>query len=323
MMIAPSEILSLAKETLTIEGQAIIDISNNLSESFIRMAEKIYASKGRLILTGVGKSAHIAQKISSTLNSVGTSSVFMHATDAIHGDLGVIGEYDMVLILSKSGNTSEIKTLVPLIRAMGNPILSFVSDADSYLENQSEITIRIPIEREACPNNLAPTTSTTVQLAMGDALAMVLLKLNEFSSKDFARLHPGGLLGKRLNITVADLYSRAARPQVALTDTVRKVIMEISSKRLGATAVLDSGGNIAGIVTDGDLRRMMEKYDDLRALTAKDIMSANPKRISPDELAVNALETMRTKSITQLLVVRNDEYLGVIHIHDILREGII
>ena len=322
-MIATAEILSIAKETLKTEGQAIIDISDRISDSFPRMAEKIHASKGRLILTGVGKSAHIAQKISSTLNSIGTPSVFMHATDAIHGDLGVIGEDDLVLILSKSGNTSEIKTLVPLIRAMGNPILALVSDPGSYLESQSEITVLIPIKREACPNNLAPTTSTTVQLAMGDALAMVLLKMNEFSMKDFARLHPGGLLGKRLNVTVSDLFSHNACPQVLLSDSVRRVIMEISTKRLGATAVLDSGGRIAGIVTDGDLRRMMEKFENFGHLTAKDIMSVNPKQITPDELAVNALETMRSKSITQLLVVKNDDYLGVIHIHDILREGII
>jgi len=322
-MIAISEIISLAKETLTIEGQAIIDISNQIGESFPRMVGKIHTSKGRLVLTGVGKSAHIAQKISSTFNSIGTPSVFMHATDAIHGDLGVIGPDDLVLILSKSGNTSELKTLVPLIRAMGIPILSLVSDADSYLENQSEITVRIPIIREACPNNLAPTTSTTVQVAMGDALAMVLLRLNEFSTKDFARLHPGGLLGKRLNVTVSDLFSRISRPQVLGTDPVRKVIMEISTQRLGATAVLDTEGKVTGIVTDGDLRRMMEKFDDFRPLTAKDIMSVNPKQISPDELAVNALDTMRSKSITQLLVMRNEEYLGIIHIHDILREGII
>lgn len=323
IMIATSEILSIAKETLVIEGQAIINISDQIGESFLHMVEKIHASKGRLILTGVGKSAHIAQKISSTLNSIGTPSVFMHATDAIHGDLGVIGTDDLVLFISKSGNTSEIKTLVPLIRTMGNPILAMISDADSYLENQSEITVRIPILREACPNNLAPTTSTTVQLAMGDALAMVLLKLNEFSSKDFARLHPGGSLGKRLNTTVSDLFSRNARPQVLITDPVRKVIIEISSKRLGATAVLDSAGKVTGIVTDGDLRRMMEKFDDLRQLTANDIMSINPKHISPDKLAISALETMRANSITQLLVVRDDEYLGIIHIHDILREGII
>jgi arabinose-5-phosphate isomerase len=322
-MIATSEIITIARETLLIEGQAIIDISDQIGDSFIRMAQKIHASEGRLILTGVGKSAHIAQKISSTLNSIGTPSVFMHAADAIHGDLGVIGKPDLVLIISKSGNTSDIKTLVPLIRTMGNPILSFVSDPGSYLEYQSEISVRIPILREACPNNLAPTTSTAVQLAMGDALAMVLLRLNEFTSKDFARLHPGGLLGKRLNVTVADLFSHDACPRVRPTDEVRKVILEISSKRLGATAVLDESGKVMGIITDGDLRRMMEKQDDFRHLTAREIMSANPKKISPDELAASALETMRTNSITQLLVVRGDEYLGVIHIHDILREGII
>ncbi len=322
-MIAQSEIISIAKETLLTEGQAIISISDHIGDSFLRMVEKIYASKGRLILTGVGKSAHIAQKISSTLNSVGTSSIFMHPTDATHGDLGIIGPEDLVLILSKSGNTSEIKTLVPLIRSMGNSILALVSDADSSLENQAEITVRIPIIREACPNNLAPTTSTAVQLAMGDALAMVLLRINEFSSQDFARLHPGGSLGKRLNITVSDLFSRNACPRVLTTDPIRSVILEISSGRLGTTAVLDKSGKIIGIITDGDLRRMMERFDDTRQLTAKDIMSVNPRRISPDELAATALETMRSNSITSLLVVRNDDYLGVIHIHDILREGII
>jgi len=322
-MIAPSEILSLARQTLVAEGQAIIDVSSQIGDSFLQMVDKIYTSKGRVVLTGVGKSAHIAQKITSTLNSVGTPSVFMHPTDAIHGDLGVIGPSDLVLILSKSGNTAEIKTLVPLIRMLGNPILALVSDANSYLEDQAEITVRIPISREACPDNLAPTTSTTVQLAMGDALALVLQRVNEFSSKDFARLHPGGSLGKRLTVTVSDLYARNSRPHVSASDPIKKVIVEISSNRLGATAVLDPAGTILGIVTDGDLRRMMEKYEDFRQLTAKDIMSVNPKKISPDELAVNALETMRSKSITQLLVVSDNEYLGVIHIHDILREGII
>jgi len=322
-MIATSEILSLAKETLNLEGQAILDISDQLGDTFIRMAEKIHSSGGRLILTGVGKSAHVAQKVSSTLNSIGTPSIFMHAADAPHGDLGVIGKEDLILILSKSGNTDEIKTLVPLVRGLGNTILSFVSDADSYLESQSEITVRIPIPREACPNNLAPTTSTTAQLAMGDALAMVLLRMNEFSSKDFARLHPGGLLGKRLTTTVADLFAQNSVPRVLATDPVRKVIIEISSKRLGATPVLDNTGTIIGIITDGDLRRMMEKYEDTKPLIAKDIMTANPKFIAPEELAAYALETMRKNSITQLLVVKNNTYLGIIHIHDILREGII
>ncbi len=322
-MIAPSEILAIARETLRTEGQAITSLSDQIGESFLRMVDKIHSSKGRLILTGVGKSAHIAQKITSTLNSIGTPAIFMHPTDAIHGDLGIIGSDDSVLILSKSGNTSELKTLVPLIRAMGNSILAMVSDGGSYLENQAEITIRLPIIREACPNNLAPTTSTAVQLAMGDALAMALLKVNEFSSKDFARLHPGGLLGKRLNITVADLYTRGAKPMVKPTDPLKEVIMEITTKRLGATAVVDTDGRIAGIITDGDLRRMMQKFDNFTQLTASDILSKNPKKIEPQELAVIALETMRTNSITQLLVVSGEEYLGVIHIHDILREGII
>jgi arabinose-5-phosphate isomerase len=322
-MVDPSEIMATARETLLIEGQAITDIADQLGDSFVQLATRIFHSGGRLILTGVGKSALIAQKVTATLNSVGTPSVFMHATDASHGDLGVIGQSDMVLIFSKSGNTAEIRSLVPLIRALGNPVMAIVSDEGSYLENQAEITVRVPFLREACPNNLAPTTSTAVQMAIGDALAMALLKMNEFSSQDFARLHPGGLLGKRLNTTVSDLYSRNDKPVVRPSDPIRNVIMEISSKRLGATAVVDELDRIAGIITDGDLRRMMEKFDDIRDVTARDIMSPNPKRIGPNELAVSALEIMRSSSITQLLVVSGEKYLGVIHIHDILREGII
>ena len=322
-MIARSEIITIAQEAITTEGEAILALTGRIGDSFADMAGHIHGIRGRLVLTGVGKSAHIAQKLSSTFNSIGTPSVFMHPTDSTHGDLGMIGPDDSILILSKSGNTPEIKTLVPLLRTMGVPILSMVSDEGSYLESQSAITVRVPFDHEACPNNLAPTTSTAVQLAVGDALAMVLLRLNEFTSSDFARLHPGGLLGKRLNLTVADLFTHNARPEVRPEDSVRQVILEISSKRLGAAAVVDDTGNICGIITDGDLRRMMEHFEDFRGITAREIMSKHPKTISPDELAVQALEIMRNNSITQLLVTRSGKYLGVIHIHDILREGII
>jgi arabinose-5-phosphate isomerase len=317
------EILSGARETLLTEGKALLDLAHSLDENFADLVERIHSSKGRLIISGVGKSAHIAQKICATLNSIGTSSVFLHAADALHGDLGILGDQDLVLFISKSGNTPEIKVLIPQIRVLGNSILAMVSDPGSYLESQAEITVHLPFPAEACPNNLIPTTSTTLQLALGDALAICLLKLKGFSASDFARLHPGGALGKRLYLRVADLYHTNEKPLVGLSDTIRTVIMEITSKRLGATAVADHQDKIAGIITDGDLRRMMEKHADTRAITAAMIMSAKPKSISPDEPAATALELMRRNSITQLLVMKDDQYLGVIHIHDILREGIV
>ncbi|MFH0760777.1 MAG: KpsF/GutQ family sugar-phosphate isomerase [Bacteroidota bacterium] len=317
------EILSIARETLLTEGQAVLNLAGSLDDSFADLVERIHSSKGRLILSGVGKSAHIAQKICATLNSIGTPSVFLHAADALHGDLGILGDQDLVLFISKSGNTPEIKVLVPQIRILGNSILAIVSDKDSYLESQAEISVHLPFPAEACPNNLIPTTSTTLQLALGDALAICLLKLKGFSASDFARLHPGGALGKRLYLRVSDLYQHNEKPLVGLSDTIRTVIMEMTSKRLGATAVVDDQGKITGIITDGDLRRMMEKHDDTREIKASMIMSSDPKNISPDEPAAAALEIMRSNSITQLLVMQNDQYLGVIHIHDILREGIV
>jgi len=317
------EILAIARSALLAEGHALVNLAGTLDDHFADLVERIHASKGRLILSGVGKSAIIAQKTCATLNSIGISSAFLHAADALHGDLGIIGEHDLILFISKSGNTPEIKVLVPQIRILGNPILAIVTDPGSYLESQAEITVILPVSSEACPNNLVPTTSTTLQLAIGDALAICLLELKGFSASDFARLHPGGTLGKRLYLRVSDLYHRNEKPLVQLTDDVRTVIMEMTSKRLGATAVADSQGRITGIITDGDLRRMMEKYEDTRTLAAGMIMSANPKCISPGEPAVAALEAMRSNSITQLLVMEDEKYLGVIHIHDILREGIV
>lgn len=323
MTMDPKEILHRAGSVIRNEAEALLNLADSLDESFIRMVLRIHNHKGKIVLTGVGKSAHIARKICATLNSIGTSAVFMHATDALHGDLGIIGEDDLVLFLSKSGNTPEIKVLVPQIKVLGNPILALISDPGSYLEEHAEITVRLAFTSEACHVNLVPTTSTTLQLAAGDALAMCLVELKGFSAQDFGRLHPGGSLGKRIFLRVADLYRHNQRPLVKSGDSVRTVIMEMTSKRLGATAVENDEGEITGIITDGDLRRMMEKHDDTRHLTASMIMSPFPKTISPDEPAASALEKMRTNSITQLLVLQEKEYLGVIHIHDILREGIV
>ncbi len=322
-MIDHKEILRRAEITLRTEADALMNLVGSLDESFAMLVERIHNSPGRLVLTGVGKSALIARKISATLNSIGTSSVFIHATDALHGDLGNLCEEDLVLFISKSGNTPEIQILVPQIRTLGNSILALVSDPGSYLESQAEITVRIPVQAEACRISMIPTTSTTLQLAMGDALAMCLLELKGFTESDFARLHPGGSIGKRLFLRVSDLYTHNEKPLVLINDPIPAVIMEITSKRLGAAAVADEHGRIAGIITDGDLRRMLKNHDDTRNLTAGMIMSANPKSIAPGELAAAALEIMRAGSITQVLVMMNDQYIGVIHIHDILREGIV
>jgi arabinose-5-phosphate isomerase len=323
MTMDPKEILARAVSVIRTESDALKNLADSLDDSFVRLVLRIHNHPGKVVLTGVGKSAHIARKICATLNSVGTSAVFMHATDALHGDLGILGENDLVLFLSKSGNTPEIKVLVPQIRILGNPILAMVSDPGSYLEEHAEITVRLSFTSEACHINLVPTTSTTLQLAAGDALAMCLVELKGLTSEDFGRFHPGGSLGKRIYLRVSDLYPHNERPLVRSTDPIRTVIMEMTSKRLGATAVINEKGEISGIITDGDLRRMMEKHDDTRHLTASMIMSAGPKSIQPDEPAASALEKMRAHSITQLLVMQENEYLGVIHIHDILREGIV
>jgi arabinose-5-phosphate isomerase len=278
--------------------------------------------KGRVIVTGIGKSALIAAKIVATFNSTGTSSVFLHAADAIHGDLGIVGKDDLVIAISKSGETPEIKVLVPLIRANGNPIVAMVGNEDSYLAKQADKILNTEVKQEACPNNLAPTSSTTAQLVMGDALAVSLVKLKGFSTKDFAKFHPGGALGKRLYLRVADLFMNNEVPKVKSDETMQNIIIEISSKRLGATAVLDDG-KLIGIITDGDLRRALQTHENMRELRAADIMTKNPRYIDENNLVVDALTLMKEHNITQLPVLKKQKYVGVIHLHDILKEGII
>ncbi|MCF1191203.1 KpsF/GutQ family sugar-phosphate isomerase [Mangrovimonas sp. AS39] len=304
------------------ETEAISNLSQLLDQDFAEAVQLIYNSKGRVIITGVGKSAIIATKIVATLNSTGTPSVFMHAADAIHGDLGLILEDDVVICISKSGNTPEIKVLVPLIKNAQNKMIAITGKKDSFLGQQADFVLNAYVEKEACPNNLAPTTSTTAQLVLGDALAVCLLKLRGFSSKDFAKYHPGGSLGKKLYLRVKDLSEVNLKPQVSPETSLKDVIIEISEKMLGVTAVLEND-EIIGIITDGDLRRMLSKAEDFNTLTAKDIMSKNPKRIQGDAMAVDAMELMEENNISQLLVEKDGKYAGVVHIHDLVKEGIL
>jgi len=317
------EIIKKAAIT-TIEGEAraIAGLRERLGADFVKVVEELMECKGRLIVTGIGKSAIIASKIVATLNSTGTPAVFMHAADAIHGDLGLIREDDMVMCISKSGSTPEIKVLVPLIASRGNKIIALVGNTTSYLALKANYVLDATVEKEACPNNLAPTSSTTAQMVMGDALAVALINARGFSRSDFARLHPGGTLGKKMYLRVADLYVNNEKPLVDESDSIPRVIMEISSRRLGAT-VVKNNGNISGIITDGDLRRMLQHHNNMENLTAKDIMSKNPKRIDEDTLAVDALELMRKSNITQLIITRNEKYVGIVHLHDILEAGIL
>lgn len=319
------DIKEVAKKVILEESDAIQNLANYIDDDFEKVVKLIYHSKGRVIVTGIGKSAIIAQKIVATLNSTGTPSVFMHAADAIHGDLGMICRDDVVICISKSGNTPEIKVLVPLIRNVGNEqIVALVSNTDSFLARNATYILRAQVEKEACPNNLAPTNSTTAQLVMGDALAICLIQCRNFSSRDFAKYHPGGSLGKRLYTRVSDVYDKENMPRVALNDGIRKVILEMSSGRLGAVAVTGEEQQLLGIVTDGDLRRMLEKYKDVDGLVAGDIMSASPKVISEDELAYDAYRLMEKNSITQLIVIGDGgAYKGMVHLHDILREGVV
>jgi len=303
------------------ESSAISGLQQYIDHDFFETVKLIFLSKGRVVCTGIGKSAIIAQKITATLNSTGTPAVFMHAADALHGDLGVIQKDDVVICISKSGNTPEIKVLAPLLRLAGNKLIAMVGDTSSYLAQQAHYILNTTVAREACPHNLAPTTSTTAQLAMGDALAVCLLENRGFSSKDFARYHPGGALGKRLYLKVGDVYKNNASPQVNPTDDLKKVIVEISGSRLGATAVVDKG-KLKGIITDGDLRRMLHRSDDMLATKAKDIMTSKPKSVSPDTMAADAFILMKSNNITQLVVTDKGKYLGFIHLHDLLKEGI-
>ncbi|SHH39843.1 KpsF/GutQ family sugar-phosphate isomerase [Winogradskyella jejuensis] len=317
-----ASILDIAKSTITMESNAIAHLSDLLTDDFANATELIYNSKGRVIITGIGKSAIIANKIVATLNSTGTPAIFMHAADAIHGDLGLILKDDVVICISKSGNTPEIKVLVPLIKNAKNKMIAITGNTDSFLGQQADYVLNAYVEQEACPNNLAPTTSTTAQLVMGDALAVSLLKLRGFSSKDFAKYHPGGALGKRLYLRVNDLSSVNQKPQVSLNATLKEVIIEISEKMLGVTAVTEDS-KIVGIITDGDLRRMLSKSDEISQLTAKDIMGSSPKTIDEDAMAVDAKELMEEYGISQLLVEKAGKYAGVVHLHDLIKEGII
>jgi arabinose-5-phosphate isomerase len=284
--------------------------------------QTILESKGRVVITGIGKSAIIGNKIVATLNSTGTPAIFMHAADAIHGDLGTIQKDDVVVFISKSGNTPEVKVLVPLIKKSTNKIIAITGNTDSYIAQQADIVLNAYVEKEACPNNLAPTSSTTAQLVLGDALAVCLLEQRDFTSKDFARFHPGGVLGKQLYLRVKDLIANNARPEVGPEATIKDVIYEISAKRLGTSAVVEDG-KVIGIITDGDIRRMLEKNEDIKHLRAKDIMSKNPKWIAPDEMAVDAVKVMKKHDISGILVIDNNKYLGIIHFQDLLKEGLI
>ncbi|MDO9187863.1 MAG: KpsF/GutQ family sugar-phosphate isomerase [Bacteroidia bacterium] len=316
------KIIELAKSTLTIEADSIRNLLNYINNDFVACVQLIYESKGRVVVTGIGKSAIIAQKIVATFNSTGTPAIFMHAADAIHGDLGTLQQDDIVICISKSGNTPEIKVLVPLLKIGGNKLIALVGNIESYLAKQADYILNSTVEKEACPNNLAPTSSTTAQLAMGDALAVCLLDYRGFSSKDFAKYHPGGALGKKLYLKVSDISSQNQTPQVKPDDSIKAVILEISSKRLGATAVIDNG-DLVGVITDGDLRRMLEKSDSISDLKASDIMNKTPKRIDADELAINAMLLLEQNNITQLIVTDKGKYHGFVHLHDLLKEGII
>ncbi|MBC8319140.1 MAG: KpsF/GutQ family sugar-phosphate isomerase [Bacteroidetes bacterium] len=300
---------------------AVKNLIKSVNDDFIKSVKLIFESKGRVIVTGIGKSANIAQKMVATFNSTGTPSIFLHAADAIHGDLGLVTKDDILIAISKSGETPEIKVLIPLLKARKNKIIALVGNTKSYLAHQADYILDATVEKEACPNNLAPTTSTTAQLVMGDAIAISLLELKGFSATDFAKFHPGGSIGKRMFMRVIDLAENNQVPSVDANEPISKVIIEISSKRLGTTAVLENG-RLTGVVTDGDLRRMIEKYADFSKLVARDIMTNNPLTIDKNELVVNALSLMRENNITQLPVIDDGNYIGVIHLHDILKEGI-
>lgn len=316
------EIITSAKQTITEEAQAVAKLTDYIDDDFTKSVQYILQSKGRVVITGIGKSAIIANKIVATMNSTGTPAIFMHAADAIHGDLGIIQQDDVVICISKSGNTPEIKVLVPLLKRGNNKLIAITSNKNSVLAQQADSVLYAHVDKEACPNNLAPTTSTTAQLVLGDALAVCLLEMKHFGSSDFAKYHPGGALGKRLYLKVSDIVPHNQKPEVSPDTDIKKVIVEISEKMLGVTAVLNNH-QIVGIVTDGDIRRMLSKTDSIKGLTAKDIMSANPKTIEIDCLAIDALHLMEKNKITQLLATKQGEYVGIIHLHNLIQEGLI
>lgn len=318
-----ANIVQTALNTIEIESLAVKGLASFIDSSFEAIIQTIHQSKDRLIISGIGKSAIVAQKIVATLNSTGTPSLFMHAADAIHGDLGMITEHDVVLIISKSGESPEIKVLVPLIKKFGNKLIGMVGNMNSFLSIHADFVLNTSITKEACPNNLAPTSSTTAQMVMGDVLAVCLMELNGFNNKDFARFHPGGNLGKRLYLRVEDIAANNEMPSVLASATLKEVIVEITEKRLGVTAVINDQHLLKGIITDGDLRRMLEKTTDISTICAQDILSPNPITVSPDALAVEALEILRSNDISQLIVANNGTYAGIIHLHDLIREGIV
>jgi arabinose-5-phosphate isomerase len=312
-----------AIRTIEIEAAAIAHLSTYFNEDFEKAIDCLTGCKGRIVVSGIGKSAIVAQKIVATLNSTGSPAIFLHAADAIHGDLGMVQQEDIVIVISHSGGSPEIKVLVPLIKNFGNCLIAMTGNVESYLAKKSDFIFNTSIEQEACPNNLAPTTSTTAQMVMGDVIAICLMDKKGFNAEGFARFHPGGALGKKLYLRVADLYVDNAKPEVKTEASVKEVIMEMTRKRLGATAVIGTDDRLVGIITDGDLRRMLEKSDNIQKITARDIMSQNPKTIAPSEMAVNALDIMRKNSITQLVVAENETYLGILHLHDLVKEGLI
>ncbi len=308
---------------MQLEADSIVNLRQYIDDQFVKAVEAIASASGRLVVSGVGKSAIIAQKIVATLNSTGTPSVFMHAADAIHGDLGMVQEQDIVMVISKSGESPEVKVLIPLLRNFGNTLIGMAGNDQSLLAKQCDIFLNTTVSQEACPNNLAPTSSTTAQLVMGDALAVALMEVHGFGTDDFAKFHPGGTLGKRLYLRVQDLYIHNQQPRVQPGHSLKEVIMEMTSKRLGATAVTDENNHLLGIITDGDLRRMLEKNVSPDGIQAKDIMTTNPKTIGAEALAIEALDVLRQHDISQLVVTNGKQYAGFIHLHDLIREGII
>jgi len=315
-------IIEAGINTLQLEAQAILSLIPHINDDFTAIVDHIIAGKGRVIITGIGKSAIIAQKIAATFNSTGTPASYMHASDAVHGDLGMIQKSDIIICISKSGNTPEIKVLAPHLKQSGNLLIGMVGQLESELARQADLILNTTVDKEACPNNLAPTTSTTAQLAMGDALAVALLHAREFNAEDFARFHPGGSLGKKLYLKVSELAERNAKPAISADASVKDVIIAISKNRLGAVVVTD-GNHVVGIITDGDIRRMLENHPSLTGITAKDIMNKNPKTVDKDILAATAFEMIRQFNITQLLVTDADGYVGIVHLHDLLQEGLI
>jgi arabinose-5-phosphate isomerase len=314
---------TIAQRTIEIEAKSIAEMTTFINDDFINAVELIGKTTGRLIVSGIGKSAIVAQKIVATLNSTGTASIFMHAADAIHGDLGMIQPNDIVLVISKSGDSSEIKVLVPLINNFGNILIGMVGNLESFLALNSTLVLNTTVQQEACPNNLAPTSSTTAQMVMGDALAVCLMEMKGFKSNDFAKYHPGGILGKKLYLRVADLANKNEKPAVLPTATIKEVIVEMTNKRLGTTVVVSNDNKVLGIITDGDLRRMLERENDFTNLIAENIMTANPQKITENSLATEAMQILQQQNITQLVVEDDGKYFGIIHLHDLIGEGII